>query len=94
MASVGGGLFQAAHAPTAHVTAAARPTAGTLGLAQVTAGAGSSGPQADARFTGAPAGSESVVATQAQVGGTTMLTLHDGSVINIIGSIHFDVIIH
>jgi hypothetical protein len=97
MASIHGGLF---HAAPTHVTATARPTAGALSLAQVTGGAGgsghqpTSGPPGDPKFAGSPAGSEQVLATQTQAGGTTTLTLHDGSVINFIGTPHFDVIIH
>jgi hypothetical protein len=98
MASIHGGLF---HAAPTHVTATARSTAGPLSLAQVTgAGPGgsghetTSGPPGDPRFAGSPAGSEQVLATQTQAGGTTTLTLHDGSVINFIGTPHFDVIIH
>jgi hypothetical protein len=118
MASVTGGLFHPATTQT-HITAAARPDAGPLGLAAITdthttiaggadsvsgsapAGGGSdtvgsgfdtvSGPQSDVRFSGTtPAGTEQVVATQAQEAGNTILHLPDGSTITILGVTHID----
>jgi hypothetical protein len=101
MATVCGGLFHPASPTPTHVTVSPRPEAGPLSLASVTGGGGSdprgsgfdtvSGPQGDLRVAGSlPAGTEQVVATQAQEGGNLVLHLSDGSTITLIGVTHVD----
>jgi hypothetical protein len=104
MATVGGGLFHlypGSAAPT-HVTQADRPDAGTLSLASATGGSGApgspfdtiSGVAGDPRFAGTiQTGTDQVVATTTNAGGSTVFTLTDGSTLTFIGMVQPDVII-
>jgi hypothetical protein len=76
------------------VAGSAQPSnAGSLSLASITHGHGLDTASAThpANFAGgAAAGTEHVVATQTQAGGNTVLHLHDGSTITVVGVTHID----